>query len=161
MNIWTILMILAIIIFVIVPGFKPRFMPVKKLLIMPVVFMYLFYDSASSNFPLNLKSYAIIALGILLGIAIGVSTRIGVKVTANRGQHTIGLPGSYMGLVVFLVIFAVHFAIGYLQATQPKFFASVSNPELGMLFLLAMVSSMTVGTSACLYYKYRQTSQAV
>ena len=50
MSMWTILMILAIIVFLIVPSFKDRVIPLKKLIITPVVFVYLLFQSVTETF---------------------------------------------------------------------------------------------------------------
>jgi hypothetical protein len=155
MPIWTIVMVLAIIIFVILPGLKPRTMPVKKLLILPVVFLYLFYSSLTAHFPLNLDSYLLIGLAAVLGIVIGALLRRNTQIQADYQNHRISLPGSYMGLINFLLIFAVHFVIGYQLAVKPQVFTSV-NPEVQVLvFALSLVSCMSIGMNACLYYKYK------
>ena len=70
-TITIIIMLLAIIYFVIIPSFKTRVFHVKKLIIMPAVFMYLNYQSVTENFHIQISDYGIITLALIAGILIG------------------------------------------------------------------------------------------
>ncbi len=147
----TVLMILAIIIFVVIPSFKDRVVPVKKLLITPAIFMYLFYQTINENFMTN---NWMIAFGLLMGIATGVLIRRKTAIKSDKNKLLIWLPGSYQSLVTFILIFTVHFAIGYLRSTHPSYLTQASLGQQILLFLLSYVSSIAVGTNSLLYYKY-------
>lgn len=73
MNISIIIMLLAIIYFVIIPSFKTRVFSVKKLIIMPALFMYMNYESVRTNFHIHPSTYGIITLGLIAGILIHFS----------------------------------------------------------------------------------------
>jgi hypothetical protein len=154
MDSTTLIIIACVIAFVVIPSFRDRTMPVKKLLIGPAVFLYLFYQSLGEDFPLFAVSYALIIVGGILGVAIGYYLRIPTKITADQAQRIITIKGGFFTLYTFLVIFAVHFVVGYLKSTHPQFFlhASVSNQFL--LMLLALTSCLTVGSNSCLFLKF-------
>jgi hypothetical protein len=153
----TVIMIVAIIIFAVLPTLKDRITSVRKLIITPAIFIVLFCKSVIENFSLDTTSIYVILLGTCLGIAIGVLIRRKTEIKADRDQQLIWLPGSYLSLVIFTLIFTVHFVIGYLQATNPVYLTQASTKQV-LLFLLAFTSNISLGASLCLYYKYRVSS---
>ena len=160
MSITTIIMIIAIIWFVIIPGFKTRTFPVTKLIIMPAVFMYMNYESLTTHFHIRVADYVIIAAGLIAGSLIGALLRKNTPIKADRNKKLVELQGSYFGLVMFLLIFAVHFVIGYVESTSPTYLLHPSSYEQALIFLLTCVSSMSIGANAVLFYKYR-TGQSI
>ncbi len=154
MNIWLILMIAAIIIFLVIPSLKERIVLIKKLIITPIIFLYLLFNDVTTIFYLNVNSRMLLILGLALGIGIGMFIRHNTKVKIDLINKSIRIPGTYLNLIVFILIFSVHFAIGYLQAVNPQIFHSTNLIEQSLLFLLAVTSSITLGASICLYYKY-------
>ncbi|HLB55870.1 MAG TPA: hypothetical protein VJK30_00870 [Coxiellaceae bacterium] len=160
-TITIIIMLLAIIYFVIIPSFKTRVFHVKKLIIMPAVFMYLNYQSVTENFHIQISDYGIITLALIAGILIGALLRKNTTVKSNIEKKLIELPGSYFSLIIFLAIFAVHFVIGYLQSVNPTYLLQASFSEATLLFLLTASSSMTIGANAVLFYKYVKHSKNI
>lgn len=156
-----IIMVLAIFYFVIIPSFKTRVFSIKKLIIMPAVFMYLNYQSANQNFHIRISDYGIIALALIIGTLIGALLRKNTTVKSNIEKGLIELPGSYFSLIIFLAIFAVHFVIGYLQSVNPVYLLHKSGSEELLLFLLTASSSMTIGANAVLFYKYLKHSKSI
>jgi hypothetical protein len=134
----TLIIIACVIIFVVVPSFKDRAIPVKKLLIGPAIFVYLFYQS----------------LGVVLGIIIGYLLRRSAQVVAIPTEKKIVLKGSFFTLYVFIAIFAVHFIVGYLKAVYPAIFAHVNFLNQMLLLMLALSSCITIGSNGCLFLKY-------
>ena len=154
MSISTVLMIAAIIFFVIIPSFKDRVIPVKKLIITPAIFMYLFYQTVAENFNTPFTNNWIIVLGFIVGIGVGILIRANTSIKADKNQFLIWLPGNYLSLVIFLLIFATHFTIGYLQSVNPNYLVQTSSGEQILLFITSCVSSITIGANALLYCKY-------
>jgi hypothetical protein len=144
-------MIMAIIIFVVIPSFKDRVIPVKKLIITPAIFMYLFYQTINENF---IPNTWIIAFGFITGIVIGILIRSKTSIKSDKNQLLIWLPGNYLSLVIFCLIFSIHFAIGYLQSVNPGYLSQASSGEQILLFLISCVSSITIGANGLLYCKY-------
>ena len=154
MSTATIVMLLAIIWFLIIPSFKARTFPVKKLIILPLVFMYLLYNSIERNFALLPTSYATIAAGVIAGIIIGYLVRRSATLTADKEKELIHLPGSFVSLAMFILIFSVHFVIGWMASATPGYFEHAGNVQLLLLFLMTAFSSLTLGLNGTLYYKY-------
>ena len=90
MNVWLILMIAAIVVFVVIPDFKDRIIPVKKLIISPAIFMYLLYNNATTNFYLNFETSLLLILGLMTGTAIGILIHYKTQVKSDQDQKLIG-----------------------------------------------------------------------
>jgi hypothetical protein len=158
MSIDTIMMIMAIIIFLIIPSLKDRKISIKKLTITPIVFLYLLYQTVSEKFHLDGNSITIVTLGLLIGITGGILLRKNTPVTIDKNNSAIFLPGSYLSLMLFVMIFSVHYIIGYQEAVNPVFFQQLSMNYYLILFALALVSALSTGMNLCLFYKYHTTA---
>ena len=154
MQLWTLVMVVVILIFVVLPTLRPQTFPVKKLILMPAVFMYLLYDSLSSNFQLNQHSIFVIIVGVILGCLTGFLIRHPVKIEVNHEYQLMTMSGSYASLLFFILIFAAHFAVGYFKSVNPSVFLTPNLTEQLLLFALVFTSFMTIGASGCLFYKY-------
>lgn len=150
------LMIIAIIFFVIIPSCKDRIMPIKKLLITPAIFVFLFYQTINGHFLINNE---LILLGALSGITIGLLVRSNTAIKSDKSQLLIWIPGSYISLMVFCFIFLIHFIIGYLQSIDPTYLTQASSGQSLLLFLLSCSSTVIIGANAMLYWKYLNSSE--
>jgi hypothetical protein len=154
MSISTIIMILAIIWFVIIPSFKARTIPVRKLALTPAIFMYMLYRTVTHTFYLGTTAKWCLALGLSAGIIIGVLLRLRTSVTADKQREMISLSGTWINLITFILIFCAHYAVGYLKAVNPEVLQQTGLATSMLLFVLTCASSISLGASACLYYKY-------
>lgn len=154
MSMWTVLMIVAIVLIAIIPSFKDRVLPVKKLMITPAVFMYLFYQTVNDNFSVHFSNSLIMIFGLVVGIAIGALMRRKTAIKSDKNKLLIWIPGSYLSLGIFVLIFSAHFIIGYLQSLDPTYLMQSSIGEQMLLFALSCTSSITIGANAVLYFKY-------
>jgi len=150
----TVLMLVAIIWFVIIPSMQPRTIPVKKLIILPAIFIYLLYNSIDKNFKLFPESYLIIGIGVAMGIIIGYLVRRNVSINVDREKEQIHLPGSYMSLILFSLIFSAHFVVGWLSTQFPGYFQNLGDIQMLLLLLVTAFSSLTIGLNGTLYFKY-------
>ena len=156
----TILMILAILYFLVIPSFKTGVFSVKKLMIAPAIFLYMNYESLQRHFHIHIQSMdsVLILAGIIFGVMIGAFLRKNTLIRADREKSLIEVPGSYFSLVIFIAIFSVHFVIGYLESVSPGYLLQVSLAEQGLMFLLTLSSCMSIGSNGCLFYKYHTTT---
>ena len=154
-------MIAAILIFLILPGLKTRVLSVKKLIIMPAIFIYLNYDSLQKHFHIHLNDYFILMIGAIVGIGIGAYCRKNTIIRADHEKQLIEIAGSYFGLIMFIIIFAVHFAIGWIDSINPGYLFQASLYQAILMFLLTASSALSVGANAMLFYKYHKTNQSL
>ena len=156
MNMNTFLIILAVIIFLIIPSLKPRTVNIRKLIIIPVVFLYFLQQCLTDAFHITATHYWLVGLGGLFGILTGVLSKWNTSVAINKTQQSISLPASYLNLITFLMIFTVHYLIGYLQATDIEFFTQQSLSLDSLLLFLAFASTINAGSSLLFIYRYHE-----
>jgi hypothetical protein len=154
MPIATILMLAAVVYFYILPTRKDRIIPVKKLIIMPLFFLIMFYTTVISYFTWDAIIAAVTAAGLIAGIFFGVLLRAKTLINTDKVRQLIALPGSYLNIINFVIIFMLHFVLGYVQAVYPHWLAQESVEKNLLLFLLAGTSALNTGMSSCLFYKY-------
>lgn len=160
MSISTIIMLAAIIKFMIIPSLSTRSMPIKRLILTPAVFMYLFYQTLTASFALSPVVIIYTLAGIAAGLTAGALLRCQTQIIADKHNQLITLPGSYLSLVTFTLIFAVHYWVGYHEAVYPHYFQMISQTTLLTIFALALTSSISAGANLILYYKYETTRDA-
>lgn len=151
-------MLAAILFFLILPGLKTRVFRVKKLLIMPALFVYLNYHSIQKHFHIHTNDYLILMIGLIFGVAIGAYCRRNAKIRADQQKQLIEVAGSYFGLIMFIAIFAVHFVIGYVDSVSPGYLLQPSLHQETLMFLLTLASSLSIGSNSMLYYKYHNAN---
>lgn len=153
-------MIAAILFFLILPGLKKRVLPVKKLIIMPAIFVYLNYDSIQKHFHIHLNDFIILIISAIVGIAIGAYCRKNTTIRADHEKQLIEVAGGYFGLIMFIIIFAIHFAIGWIQSVSPGYLFQAGLYQTLLMFLLTSSSALSIGANAMLFYRYRQMNHS-
>lgn len=151
-------MLAAILYFMILPGLKTRVFRVKKLLIMPAVFIYLNYASIQKHFHIHVNDYFILIVGLIFGVAIGAYCRKNSIVRTDQQKQLLEVAGSYFGLLMFIAIFAVHFVIGYVDSVYPGYLLQSNLTQDALMFLLTLASTLSIGANGMLYYKYHNAS---
>lgn len=154
MSFSTVMMLAAIIIFLIIPSLKSRELPLKRLIILPAVFLYFLQNTLTENFHLAWNDYPILITGCLFGIGTGIMIRYSTPMQIDKQAQTIRLPGTYLNVVVFILIFALHYFMGYTHAVHPEFFNHSSMSLQVLLFLLAYTATILPGGNLVLFYRY-------
>ena len=80
----TLIIVFAIVIFLVIPSLKDRVLPVKKLVLMPIIFLYFLYSTITQSFALRTNSFMMITAGIILGVLLGIILRSRSKIGADR-----------------------------------------------------------------------------
>lgn len=155
-TLFTIVGIAAILYFLILPSLKTGVIPIQKLAITPIIFLYLNYDSVQHHFHLHGKEYAILVIGLVIGVVIGAFFRNKTAIKADHEKSLLQIAGSYFGLSVFILIFAVHFLIGYFESTHPGYLLQSNMASSILLFLLTCSSCIPTGGNLMLFYRFKQ-----
>lgn len=154
MSTSTIIMIAAIIYYLVIPSLKARTIPLKRLIITPIIFMYFFYQSLNTDFHSSSATILFSSLGVMTGIVIGMWTQRNTLVEANHEKQMIHLPGTYVSLIVFTLLFSIHYWIDYHEANNPDYFVGTTICNMAILFSYAVFSSISAGSNLLLYYKF-------
>lgn len=153
MSFGELMLVFGVIVIFVLPSLKDRMVNIRRLIILPVAFMYLLYGTITTNFHLLPTSYLAIAAGLLLGIVLGTFIRRNLRIKVDKEKSLILIPGNYITLTVFILIFCVEFVAHFLFAVHPGIKQAGTSQYL-LLLALCTVSSLTVGSSICYFYKY-------
>lgn len=148
--------ILAILYFLILPSLKTGVIPIQKLAITPIIFLYLNYDSVQRHFHPHGTEYGILFIALILGILIGAFFRSKTPIKADHEKSLIEITGSYFGLSVFILIFAAHFIIGFFESTHPGYLLQSNMISSILLFLLTGSSCIPTGGNLMLFYRFKK-----
>jgi hypothetical protein len=114
-------LLLVVLVSVGIKATKPRTINIRKLVLVPLVFvawsLYSLYPKLALGSPVLLLVWAVcIAIGAYLGVREVRKWKIAVD--RHKGQITI--PGNYSTLVLILLIFGLKFFWGYYYATHTE-----------------------------------------
>jgi len=138
--------LLFILIYKGIKALKPNIMKLKKLLIMPVVFLIMTLHK------INTPYYYILFL--LCGLIIGWLLYKNIKIRADKTNHLIALPGSSLPLILILIAFSKGYYFGYESSVHPEYLTQ------HWFILLSLITSgffsgIFIGRAAVFLFKYK------
>ena len=153
MSIHTFILVVAIIVFAVIPTLKERQVSIARLFVSPLLFLYLFTRVVDDNFTTDAFHRLIITLGMVCGTALGIALRWNTVMTPV-GKNKIKIPGSLINLTTFLFLFVIHTVIEYTHAVNPVRLSQDGNFAATLLFILAFFSTISLGANMCLYSRH-------
>jgi len=99
---------------------KPRVVSMKKLFILPAVFLAISINSLISSFSIGLLTLAVYATSLAIGIIGGWALVRNLNLHFDHKHHLVKMPGSFVPLILVLTIFSTKYYLGYLIATHPE-----------------------------------------
>lgn len=118
---WWVWVLLVYVVIIGIKSTKPRTLPIKRVVLLPLLFviwsLYSLYQKAVLGFPSLIPVWIVF---LALGAYLGVKEVHAWRFSKDRGQGTITIPGNYSTLVLILLIFALKFFWGYFYATRPE-----------------------------------------
>lgn len=154
-------LLFAFLIWVGIKASKPRVLPIKKLFILPAVFVYMSTHTLLTSFAIHFIDVSIWAGAIFLGTVIGWFEifRNHTKIKVDKQQHLIQIPGSWMTLALIIIIFASKYYFSYELDVDPALIKQ-SWFEYSMLSVSGVCTGILIGRALCYLYKYRSTSHS-
>jgi len=150
--IWVYLL-LALLIYRGILATKGKITTLKKLFIMPVVFIFLVGQRMSAN-PTAFLIF------LVLGCIIGWLVYKKVKIRADKEKKVLFVPGSIMPLILIIVAFVKGYYIGYETAVHPElvktFWFAFYSATISGIF-----SGLIIGRTAIYLYKYYKSEHEV
>lgn len=133
---WWVWPLLAWLIYRGIKALHPRVTSLRTLFIAPFVFLFLALQSLTTNtilYPYFLW-FGILIIGSFLGWWIAHNYRV----SADKKQRLLKLPGSPVTLIITLLFFSMKYYVGYTTAT---------NPELAQSLIFVSFKYLVSGTS--------------
>lgn len=133
-------------------GSRERTFNVKKALIIPILFIWMSYDSLH-KFPGSYSlNFNVTAIGWIFGVVIGIFMAKYLKPqVVDKAKLLIKTRGSWMMMVTIILIFAVKYYEGYLLATQSALLAKEAF-RLGLLLIAGIVTGTFIGRAIVYFY---------
>jgi len=155
MSTTTIILLIALIRFSVWPSLKDRVISINRLYIMPIIFLVMLYDNLKNNLHMNLTSFAIIACTGIIGCSLGILLRLRSNIVADHQNQLLKLKGTYLQLILFVLIFSAEFIFHALLQMQPE----IIQPgmlQYSMIAVLCLISTLPTGGNLCLLIKYHK-----
>lgn len=149
---WWVYLIFIYCIFIGVKSLKTSVIHVSKFFVIPIIFIYLSLHTLFASFSLNFFIIFTYIISFLVGIYLGVILLKKSKILVDAKNKLIKVPGSWVTLVLILIIFFSKFYIGYELGVDPKI---VTNKSFDLFFLLVsgVTSGMFLGRLIYVIYK--------
>ena len=130
-------------------------MPVKKMLIMPVIFTVMSFETLFSGFKFTPMLLLVLLIAILIGSLLGLLQAKYQKPVADIDRKRIYLPGTWSTLVIILIIFASKYYFGYELSMDPKL-AVETTFEYTMLIVSGICTGLFIGKSVFYFWLCRK-----
>lgn len=116
---WWVYALLVYLVFIGIKSLRPRTIPIKRVILLPLVFVaWSFY---SLYLKLVLGHMSLIGIWVVflgLGVYLGAIEVRGWKITKDRHKREVTIPGNPSTLILILLIFILKFFWGYFSATH-------------------------------------------
>jgi hypothetical protein len=140
--------LLGLLIYKGISATNGKMMSLKKLFIMPIVFIFLMGQKMSAS-PAAFLGF------LVIGCFVGWLIYKNIEIKADKEKRLIFIPGSYMPLILIVTAFVKGYYIGYQTAVHPElvktFWFAFSVAAVSGIF-----SGMFIGRTALYLYKYHK-----
>jgi hypothetical protein len=151
---WWVYILFIYVMTIGIKAMKPRIIPIKRIILMPILFVAWSLIGLYAKFQLGFPSlivYWIIFLA--LGAYLGVKEVHNWHFHKDRHKGVITIPGNKSTLVLILLIFFLKFFWGYLYATRLEIPYWV---YLSDTISSALVTGFFIGRAGFFYWSYRK-----
>lgn len=131
---------------------KSQVISIKKLIILPVVFIALSIHTLVTAFHVNAAAILVWFASIITGSVIGWLLICRHQFKVDKKKLLILLPGSWMTLILILAIFVSKYYFGYQLGSDPAL-ANQTNFEFSMLAISGVCTGLFVGRLLCYFHK--------
>jgi hypothetical protein len=136
---WYVYLIILYLIFVGFKAVKGGSVPIAKLFILPILFVWMSVSEITSSITITSPHVLVAAIGAILGAYIlGWLPYSKLNITADPSKRLLHIPGSWFSLALIIITFAVKYTIGVTLAID-------SNITGVLLYSLLFASSLFTG----------------
>lgn len=137
---WYVYLIFAYVLKVGVKCLNDQIVHRNKLLILPLVFVYLSLDTLLARIHVTSISVSLWLVGMIVGTVFGWLQLARLRIVVDQKQQLLSIQGSAFTLIFLLLTFAVKYLIGYLVVTDAQL-----NVQLPLLYALLLLSGFFTG----------------
>lgn len=131
---------------------KPRTVILKKLFILPSIFLGISINTLFKSFDLSFSTLGMYLSSLILGIMIGLLLIKNLQIKFDRDHNLIRLPGTFSTLILILITFSTKYYFGYLLSTAPSI---AKNPLfiISQLGMSGVCSGLFIGRLICFLFR--------
>ena len=141
---WWVYVLLIYLIRIGIRASKERVISFKKLLILPVIFTAMSVHTLVSSFQIDLSLGLSWLISIFLGGLVGYLLIRKHNIKVDRKNLLIQTPGTWITLVLVLIIFASKYYFGYELSVDPGLIKQTAF-EFSMLFVSGVCTGLFIG----------------
>ena len=104
--------LLSYLIFIGIKAFKPSVVSLKKIFILPLVFLFFSVQRLLGN--INFFTTLVWITSVIIGVFLSVIIFSKTQIIADKKNNLLKLPGSYSTLFLILISFSLKFYFGFL-----------------------------------------------
>lgn len=131
---------------------KTKVTSIKKLFILPVGFLLISTGSLLYSFPFLFFTFFAYMVSLAIGTSVGWMLVKNLKLSFDHTKQLVKMPGSYVTLILILLVFSTKYCMGYLKATCPE----LLNQSAFVVFQFALsgiCSGLFLGRLVCYLLK--------
>jgi signal transduction histidine kinase len=147
---WWVFLLFAYCIYIGVKALKSRVASIKRIFILPLIFIAWSVWNLVVNFS-GFLGFLTWAIFITLGYFIGWGMTQSWKIAADKKKLLIGIPGNRITLILLIAVFAVKYFFGYYRATHAEMSALVA---FANLIASGLITGIFVGRTMSLLKKF-------
>ncbi|KKK52281.1 hypothetical protein LCGC14_3106500, partial [marine sediment metagenome] len=110
--------LLAYLIFIGIKAFKPSVISLKKIFILPVVFLFFSLQRLVGN--INFFTSLVWITSTIIGVFLSVVIFSKTQIIADKKNNLLKLPGTYSTLFLILISFSIKFYFGFQIGKDPS-----------------------------------------
>jgi hypothetical protein len=156
---WWVYLLLAYVIFIGIKASKSRTVSLRKLFILPIIFLALSLEMLITHFDLNGLSVCTWIGSVLLGSAIGALLVVRQPITVDHNKKTLHLGGSWSTMILIFMIFAGKYYCGYALHADPGA-AINTHTEIIVLAISGACSGAFLGRMLSYISRYMRAKDA-
>ncbi len=138
-------LLLAFLIYVGSKALFDRTIEVKKLLIMPIVFLLMTVS--------HVKDPVMYGVFLVLGAIVGFLSCFKNKIKVDREHRLLRVPGSPLPLILIILVFVKNYFYGYEQSVHPEMFKNII--FLAVSYIVSgFFSGIFIGRSGTNFFRY-------
>jgi len=152
---WWVYLIFFYCMFIGVKALKGGVVPFGKMVVIPIIFTYLSLETVYNNFHLDMFVVTTYGISILVGIIVGLVIANVVGLQVDNKKWLLKLPGTWVTLMLLILIFGSKYYFGYAIAADPKLLTN-TRFEFWMLAVSAIITGMFIGRVVYYYYRIKK-----
>lgn len=151
---WWVYLLFVYLIKVGIGASKTKVVPLKKLVILPIIFTALSIHTMIVSFHFTSMVFIVWFASILVGTLFGYLLVYKHQFRVDKKQYLIELPGTWITLIMILAIFVSKYYFGYAMSADP---AVVNNTvfEFTMLSVSGVITGLFIGRMICYLNEFR------